>query len=92
MSNWSLTKKLKALAPCSSSKGDTFHSINLCPVDTAKVFPNTYPVDSAIQRLNNWGWSFDLQWMINLIVYLPPYTTTSETSAIWLALSSGISP
>ena len=55
MSYRSLTKKRKALAPCSPSKGDTFYSINLCPVDTAKVFPNTYPVDSAIQRLNNLG-------------------------------------
>ena len=31
----------------------TIHWINLCPVSEAFGLPNPYPVDSAIQRLNN---------------------------------------
>ena len=39
----------------------TIRRINLCPLDSAIGFPNTYllemiyPVDNAIQRLNNQG-------------------------------------
>ena len=33
----------------------TIHWINLCPVSEAFGLPNPYPLDSAIQRLNNPG-------------------------------------
>ena len=33
----------------------TIHRINLCPVVSAIGFPNSYPLDSVIYLLNNWG-------------------------------------
>ena len=34
---------------------NVIHQINLYPVHDVIGFPNTYPMDSAIQCLNNWG-------------------------------------
>ena len=51
----------KSQAPVVQKVDSAIHRINLYPVDSANGFPNTYPldsdypVDSAIQRLNNRG-------------------------------------
>ena len=39
-------------APVFQKQDDAIHWINLYPVDKVFVFPNTYPLDSPIQRLN----------------------------------------
>ena len=50
---------LKVRAPVVQKVYNTIYRINHYPVDSAIGFPNTYPliypVDSAIQRLNNLG-------------------------------------
>ena len=55
------TTHLMNLAPVVQTLGSAIHQINLYPADSVIDFRNTirwiviYPVDSAIQRLNNRG-------------------------------------
>ena len=43
------------LAPVVKKVDKAIHWINHYPLDIAIGFAITYPVDSAIHRLNNWG-------------------------------------
>ena len=43
------------LAPVVQMLDSAIHRINHYLVDSVIGFPNTYPLDSAIQRLNKWG-------------------------------------
>ena len=45
--NFCLTK-FALLDPVVQKVSDTLHRINLYPVDSAIVFPNTYPLDSDL--------------------------------------------
>ena len=42
-------------APVVQKLGSAIYWINLHSVDNAIGFPNSYPLDSAIQLLYNWG-------------------------------------
>ena len=46
------------LAAVVQEMDNAIQRINHYPLTMAISFPNTYPVDSAIQPLNNWGLMF----------------------------------
>ena len=52
--NTNVLVKFKS-GPSCSKMDKAIHWVKLCPVDNRIIidFPNTYPLDSAIQHLNN---------------------------------------
>ena len=61
-----LARKSHHLAPVVQTLDSAIHRINHYPGDSVIDFRNTYPLDSAIQRLNNTG-----AWLTNLRATVP---------------------